>query len=146
MSWARWKRTSSGRSIATSSAEAHQRVDAGEIERAARRFASAPDPASLAALGRAVEPRRQALFRRLNTAPGGTAALVRMRADLLAGLKQDPDLGFIENDLRHLLSSWFNRGFLELARIDWDSPAAVLDKLIQHASAHALAGWDDLRG
>ena len=120
-------------------------VDAGEIDRAARRFASAPDPASLAALGRAVEPRRQALFRRLNTAPGGTAALVRMRADLLAALKQDPDLGFIENDLQHLLSSWFNRGFLELARIDWDSPAAVLDKLIQHESVHAVAGWDDLR-
>src|SRR5262249_35300923 len=45
-------------------------VDAGEIERAARRFATAPDPGNLAALGRAVEPRRQVLFRRLNTAPG----------------------------------------------------------------------------
>ncbi|MGZ8156252.1 MAG: malonyl-CoA decarboxylase N-terminal domain-containing protein, partial [Burkholderiales bacterium] len=66
------------------------------------------------------------LFRRLNTAPGGTAALVAMRREVLSALKTHPDWKGIDADLEHLFGSWFNRGFLTLERIDWYTPAIVL--------------------
>ena len=71
----------------------------------------------------AAEPRRQELFRRLNLAPGGTAALVRMREQLLDALDHRDDLAAVDADFVHLFSSWFNRGFLVLRRIDWSTPA-----------------------
>src|ERR1700692_4530136 len=67
------------------------------------------------------------LFRRLNLAPGGTAALVRMREQLLAAMDHRDDLAVVDNDFVHLFSSWFNRGFLVLRRIDWSSPAIILE-------------------
>jgi malonyl-CoA decarboxylase len=92
-----------------------------------------------------VEPARQELFRRLNMAPGGTAALVEMRRLLLAGARDHPEWRAIESDLLHLLRSWFNRGFLRLERIDWRTSAMVLEKLIQYEAVHAIEGWRDLR-
>jgi malonyl-CoA decarboxylase len=103
------------------------------------------DPATLARLLEAVEPPRQELFRRLNMAPMGTASLVAMRADLLRRLPENPSLASVDADFRHLLASWFNRGFLRLQRLDWHSPAAVLERLMQSESVHPLKGWDDLR-
>ena len=94
----------------------------------------------------ASEPRRQELFRRLNLAPGGTAALVRMREQLIdaLGAPRD-DLGAVDDDFVHLFSSWFNRGFLVLRRIDWSTPAIVLEKIIRYEAVHEIRGWDDLR-
>ena len=91
------------------------------------------------------EPRRQELFRRLNRAPGGTAALVRMREDLLDFKKQHPELAIVDRCMSHLLSSWFNRGFLVLRRIDWSTPANVLEKIIRYEAVHEIRDWDDLR-
>lgn len=91
------------------------------------------------------EPRRQELFRRLNRAPGGTAALVQMREHLLAATAQEPVLKGVDRDFSHLLSSWFNRGFLVLRRIDWSSPANVLEKIIRYEAVHEIRDWDDLR-
>lgn len=91
------------------------------------------------------EPRRQELFRRLNRAPGGTAALVQMREQLLAASGQSPALKGVDRDFVHLLSSWFNRGFLVLRRIDWSSPAIVLEKIIRYEAVHEIHDWDDLR-
>jgi malonyl-CoA decarboxylase len=51
----------------------------------------------------------------------------------------------VDHDLRHLLQSWFNRGFLQLRRIDWDSPASLLEKIITYEAVHEIEGWDDLR-
>ena len=48
-------------------------------------------------------------------------------------------------DLMHLLASWFNRGFLVLRRIDWQTPAAILEKIIAYEAVHEIQGWDDLR-
>lgn len=101
-------------------------------------------PDSLVRLLDAVEPPRQELFRRLNMAPLGTASLVTMRAELLDRLREQPLLNTVEADFRHLLASWFNRGFLRLERIDWRSPAAVLEKLMRYESVHPIKGWDDL--
>ena len=91
------------------------------------------------------EPRRVELFRRLNRAPGGTASLVVMRGDLLALVREHPHLGIVDRDLAHLLSSWFNRGFLVLRRVDWSSPAIVLEKIIRYEAVHQIGDWDDLR-
>lgn len=119
-------------------------VDPDKVIAAAEAYRSQPDLRSLLALGSAVEAPRQELFRRINTAPDASATLVAMRRDLLRVLPERPELQGVEADLRHLLSSWFNRGFLTLQRIDWNSPAAVLERLIRYESVHAIEGWDDL--
>ncbi len=112
---------------------------------AALAYQADPSPATLQRLEDVVEPARQEVFRRLNMAPGGTAALVAMRLAVLLELDEHPQWRVIDNDLRHLLRSWFNRGFLELQRIDWNTSAIVLEKLIQYEAVHAIKGWDDLR-
>lgn len=115
------------------------------IHRSAEAYRTDPSADHLIALQRAVEPARQELFRRLNMAPGGTAALVEMRRLLLGGMKERPHWRAIESDLLHLLRSWFNRGFLRLERIDWRTSAMVLEKIIQYEAVHAIEGWRDLR-
>ncbi|MGY4314533.1 malonyl-CoA decarboxylase [Bradyrhizobium sp. JR3.5] len=93
----------------------------------------------------ASEPRRQELIRRLNRAPGGTSELVSIRSDLLSLMKGNKDLAALDRDVVHLLSSWFNRGFLVLRRIDWSSPANILEKIIRYEAVHEIRDWDDLR-
>jgi len=100
---------------------------------------------AVAKVHRAAEPRRQELLRRLNLAPGGTAALVRMREQLLDALDRRDDLKVVDNDFVHMFSSWFNRGFLVLRKIDWSTPASVLEKIIRYEAVHRIRGWDDLR-
>ncbi|MGE3248325.1 MAG: malonyl-CoA decarboxylase [Beijerinckiaceae bacterium] len=104
-----------------------------------------PSAETIADLHFASEAQRQELFRRLNRAPGGTAALVAMREDLLRACRMDKSLKAIDRDFLHLLSSWFNRGFLELRRIDWSSPAMILEKIIRYEAVHQIKDWDDLR-
>ena len=96
--------------------------DPAAVSVAAAAYAQDASPQALARLFEVAEPPRQELLRRLNMAPGGTAALVRMRADLLGHVREAPDLRRIEQDFRHLLGSWFNRGFLVLRPIDWETP------------------------
>ena len=117
--------------------------DAEEVERAANAYLSAPGAATVATLQRAVESPRLEFFRRLNLAPGATAAIVAMRRDLIEA--REPALAPVNRDLMHLLSSWFNRGFLVLRRIDWQTPAAILDKIIAYEAVHEIQGWEDLR-
>jgi malonyl-CoA decarboxylase len=119
------------------------RVD--EIGWAASAYRTNPTPANLIHLQRAVEPPRQEVFRRLNVAPAGAAALVRMRRDLLRQLDGNPQWCGIDADLLHLFRSWFNRGFLELRRIDWRTSAMVLEQLIKYEAVHQIQGWHDLR-
>ena len=111
----------------------------------AQAYASTPNSDTLLALTRAAEPARQELFRRLNRMPGGTGAVLRLRRALLKRLKDRPELQVIEADLLHLLTSWFNPGFLQMKRVDWNSPAQLLEKIIHHEAVHAVDGWDDLR-
>src|SRR5919112_1069543 len=100
---------------------------------------------ALEGLHAAAEPRRQELIRRLNLAPGGTSALVRMREELLEFLPKHPELKCVDADFSHLLSSWFNRGFLVLRPIDWTTPANILEKIIRYEAVHAINDWNDLR-
>jgi malonyl-CoA decarboxylase len=93
----------------------------------------------------ASEPRRQELIRRLNRAPGGTGELVAMRADLLSQMNGHTDLAALDRDIVHLLGSWFNRGFLVLRKIDWSTPANILEQIIRYEAVHEISDWDDLR-
>ena len=108
-------------------------------------YDKAQTPRTLQALLQAVEPPRQEMFRRLNLAPGGTSALVGMRQDLIEHGGKDADLASVEDDLVHLLYSWFNRGFLMMQRITWSSPADILERIIRYEAVHMIQGWDDLR-
>lgn len=115
------------------------------IQSAAQAYLDNPGPETLADLGTAVESPRQEYFRRLNLAPGATAEIVAMRADLLRLLSKDDALMLVNADLSHLLRSWFNRGFLVAQRIDWSTPALILEKIIQYEAVHEIKGWDELR-
>ena len=119
--------------------------DADTLSAAARSYADNPNDVTYRALANAIEAPRQELFRRLNMAPGGTTAIVGMRQLVLARLREHPELKPFEHDLKHLLASWFNRGFLQFEQIDWRTPAVILEKLIAYEAVHEIQGWDDLR-
>ncbi len=121
------------------------RPDAGRVAEAARAYLDDPSDLSLARLQKALDSPRLEFFRRLNLAPGATAEIVAMRRDLLRAPLDDPALAAVDADLRRLLYAWFNRGFLVLRRIDWHTPAAILEKIIRYEAVHEIKGWDDLR-
>ena len=104
-----------------------------------------PSKTSYRAFMAAAEPKRQELIRRLNRLPNATGMLVRMRADLLRLGRGEPELEALDMDFRHLFLSWFNRGFLVLRPINWESPAHILEKIIAYEAVHAIDSWDDLR-
>jgi len=120
-------------------------IDVEALTKATQSFAADPSARNYIRLQKISESPRQELLRRLNRAPGGTAAVVQMRRDLLSMLHKKPELAGLDYDMRHLLSSWFNPGFLKMHRVDWKSPAEILEKIIAHEAVHAIDGWDDLR-
>ena len=128
------------RSLLTRFGADHQQMVA-----ATQVFLERRDEVSASALHAAAEPRRQELFRRINMAPNGTFTLVRMREHLLGMLPAEPELQPVDADFRHLFSSWFNRGFLELRAIDWKTPANVLDAIIRYEAVHEIHDWTELR-
>jgi len=126
--------------------------DRDKVNKAIEAWMAEPGDGNGGALHFASEPRRQELIRRLNRAPGGTADLVAIRADLLDLMNSDANdggsdkhLASLDSDIAHLLSSWFNRGFLVLRRIDWSTPANILEKIIRYEAVHEIRGWSDLR-
>ena len=119
--------------------------DRDAVLAAAKAYHVEPSPAHLAQLQQVSEPPRQEAFRRMNMAPGGTAALLDLRRALLEVLPGHPELAMVDHDLTHLLGSWFNRGFLQLRRIDWGTPAAILEKLIEYEAVHEIQGFPDLK-
>ena len=119
--------------------------DPQQVKAVAEAYHANPSADNLVRLFHVVEPDRQELLRRINRAPNGTQAIIGMRQSLLAQLGAHPTWAAIDADMHHLLSSWFNPGFLELHEITWNSPAQLLEKIIQHESVHAIDGWDDLR-
>ncbi len=118
--------------------------DQTTLLRAVSDYQHSPGPSTLAALSAAVESPRQELFRRINTAPRGTETLIALR-EHLSNSKNSGDFAVIDFDLKHLFRSWFNRGFLHLERISWQTSALILEKLIGYESVHEINGWPDLR-
>lgn len=119
--------------------------DREKLSQAIESWRAQPSDDDASDLHFASEPRRQELIRRLNRAPGGTSELVSMRADLLSLMKGNKDLAALDRDVVHLLSSWFNRGFLVLRRIDWSTPANILEQIIRYEAVHEIRDWNDLR-
>jgi malonyl-CoA decarboxylase len=119
--------------------------DTTKLAKAIEAWRAQPTDEGASALHFASEPRRQELIRRLNRAPGGTGELVAMRTDLLGLIKAHPELAALDRDVVHLLGSWFNRGFLVLRRIDWSTPANILEQIIRYEAVHEIRDWDDLR-
>jgi malonyl-CoA decarboxylase len=119
--------------------------DGAALRAAAERYLADGTAEAAAALARAADPPRQDLLRRMNMSPGGIGVLIAMRSEIASRLRSEPELKMLDADLKHLFASWFNRGFIELRRIDWQTPAAVLEKLIAYEAVHEIKGWDDLR-
>lgn len=120
-------------------------VDAEALHQAYIAWSGNRGDAELARLFDVVEPRRQELFRRLNHPYGATLRLVRMREDLLGRVREHPELAPLDHDFAHLFASWFNRGFLVMRRIDWNTPASILERIVAYEAVHEIRDWDDLR-
>jgi malonyl-CoA decarboxylase len=121
------------------------RIVPSDVLAAADRYREDSTLETVTELRRSLDAPFKRLLRRLNTAPGGTMAIVGMRQKLLERAPSHPELAWLETDIRQLLIEWFNRGFLALHRVDWDSPARVLEKIIEYEAVHEINGWDDLR-
>ncbi|MBN9671498.1 malonyl-CoA decarboxylase [Roseibium aggregatum] len=124
---------------------ADMNIDPDKVRAALDAYEAAPGKHTYRAFMTAVEPDRQELIRRLNQVPRATEALVRMRADLIRLGGGDNELQALDQDFRHLFVSWFNRGFLVLRPINWESPAHILEKIIAYEAVHEIASWEDLR-
>lgn len=120
-------------------------VDAEAIANAADTYGADRSPENLEKLLTISEPQRQELLRRLNQGSDATSRIVSMRKDLLKHLRNEPTLKRADLDFQHLLSSWFNRGFLVLRRISWETPANILEKIIAYEAVHAINDWTELR-
>ncbi len=124
-------------------------VDGATVDAAAARLGEAGSPAGRRAaeddLRRALQPPRVTLLTQFNALPEGVKFLVDMRAELLRLRGADTALDALEADLKRLLASWFDVGFLELRRITWDASAVLLEKLIAYEAVHAIRGWEDLK-
>lgn len=88
---------------------------------------------------------RSAILRQFTALPDGFKFLVNMRADLLPLVGDNRDLQGLEYDLKNILSAWFDIGLLDLVEITWNSPAALLEKLIEYEAVHRVTSWDDLK-
>ncbi len=119
--------------------------DSNIIDHAITAYRSSPSPRSAQHLAEVAEAPRIPLLRSIHTAQSGMDTLLDMRADCMEAVRSRPEFVTVERDLTHLLSSWFNRGFLRLVRIDWQTPAQILEKLIEYEAVHEIRGWDDLR-
>jgi malonyl-CoA decarboxylase len=123
-------------------------VDRDEIDRRCVALTNAaPEgrPAAEIALRAALAAPRIRLLRQFNALPEGVKFLVDRRAELIELADSDPAMRGLATDLRELLADWFDIGFLELKRISWDSPAALLEKLIAYEAVHEIRGWNDLK-
>ena len=120
-------------------------ADRAAVDEAIAAYQADPTETNTVALAEAADSDRLALFRALNTAAGGIEVLLDMRTELLARRRTHPELAPVERDLKYLLNSWFNRGFLRLEQLDWQTPAHILESLIRYEAVHEIRGWDDLR-
>jgi len=120
-------------------------ADRSVVDAAIAAYQDDPGEQTMVALAEAADSQRLDLFRAINTAPGGIAVLLDMRTVLLTHRHEMPELMPVEQDLKYLLTSWFNRGFLRLEQLSWQTPAHILESLIRYEAVHEIRGWSDLR-
>lgn len=124
-------------------------ADRAKVEEAARLLAAASSTEERVAaelrMREALVPPRVELFRQLNLLPDGFRFLINMRADLLPLTRSDVTLKKLDEDLKSLLAALFDVGLLDLVEITWDSPASLLEKLIEYEAVHEIQSWEDLK-
>jgi len=116
-----------------------------KVNEAIENYTKSQNEKTLSDLFKVSEGKRRELFRRMNMAPNGTAIIVALREDLIKILKDNKELSELDNDLRHLFRAWFNPGFLKLAKITWDTKAAVLEKIIKYERVHQIKDMNELK-
>ena len=122
-------------------------VDQSNLKVTLQEFLSSADQSAelLENLRNRLRPPWIKLFTQFNALPSGVKFLIDMRADIIRFSKLRLELEPLNRDLRELLISWFDIGFLELKRITWKEPASLLERLIEHEAVHEIQSWDDLK-
>jgi malonyl-CoA decarboxylase len=120
-------------------------IDSNSLLKASKEYSKNKTQKNLEIISRASEPQWVELFKRLNTASEGTLRLVRLRERIRSLKKDNPDLAFFDTSLLDLFKHWFNPSFLVLQKIDWTTPANILEKIIAYEAVHEINSWDDLR-
>ena len=120
-------------------------IDPGALSKATVNYSKEKNQANLEKVTKSSEPLWVELFRRLNTTQDGTVKLVRLRERIRGLLKDNPEIAFFNSSLLSLFKGWFNPSFLVLEKIDWSTPANILEKIIEYEAVHEINSWDDLR-
>ena len=120
-------------------------IDPEALSKASKEYSANKTQQNLQKISQSSEPQWVELFRRLNTTPNGTVRLVRLREKIRSLVKSNPDIAFFDSSLLSLFKSWFNPSFLVLEKIDWSTPANILEKIIEYEAVHEINSWDDLR-
>ena len=120
-------------------------VDTDTLLQAGKEYSKNKTQKNLEIISQSSEPQWVELFRRLNTASQGTIRLVRLRERIRSLKNNNPDLSFFDFSLLDLFKHWFNPSFLVLEKIDWSTPANILEKIIAYEAVHEINSWDDLR-
>ena len=120
-------------------------IDLDSLSKASKEYSKNKTQKNLEAITRSSEPQWVELFRRLNTVSEGTLKLVKLRERIRSLEKDNPDLAFFDSALLNLFKHWFNPSFLVLKRIDWSTPASILEKIIAYEAVHEINSWSDLR-
>ncbi len=121
-------------------------ADPAAVDRAVDELGRAGDRrAAERRLREVLVPPADRLLRLLSGLEGGVKFLVDLRADVLRVAGDETVLADLDRELKARLATLFDVGLLELRRITWDAPAALLEKLIAYEAVHAIGSWDDLK-
>ena len=120
-------------------------ITSKELESAIDSYSKEKNSKNLIRLMKLSEPKRRDIFRRCNGISRGTIRLVNLRKRLLSILNKNPELQAVDYDLVYLFKNWFNRGFLILRPINWETPAHILEKIIAYEAVHEINSWEELR-
>ena len=118
-------------------------IDTKRLIKDAQIYSSEKNEQNLVNIKTSSEPKWVELFRRLNSTSSGTYRLVKLR-ERIRSLK-DEDLKTFDSGLLNLFKYWFNPSFLVLEKIDWETQANILEKIIEYEAVHEINSWDDLR-
>ena len=120
-------------------------ITSDQLSNAIEKYQREKNSENLVQLMKVAEPKRREIFRRCNGISRGTIRLVNLRKRLLGIISKHPELKAVDYDLVYLFKNWFNRGFLILRPINWETPAHILEKIIAYEAVHEINSWDELR-
>ena len=118
-------------------------IDTKKLAKDVKNYSSEKTEENLIKINNSSEPKWVELFRRLNSTSNGTYRLVKLRERIRS--LNNPELKTFDSGLLNLFKYWFNPSFLVLEKIDWETPANILEKIIEYEAVHEINSWDDLR-